>query len=317
LAEERQRFLAHCAEQRMAPNTLLEIAYCLLHVATALRLAERPGEPITRAEIEAVADRWASRRGHQPALRAASSSLRRFIRYATRWLSFLGRLQPPVPVAQPHADLVARFADYMRQERGLSPHTIAGRCRAVGELLAQLPQASLRLDTLTAAQVDDLLARKAREGGYACVTVRAFAYCLRAFFRFAEACACCRPGLAAAVTAPRVYRDEAILAGPSWEDVQRLLATAQGDRPTDLRARSVLLLLATYGLRAGELVGCAWRTSIGSGNYLRSPTASASGPGPTRCAVPSAMPSSATCGKHAPTPSGGRCSLTCVRRSAP
>ena len=255
LAEERQRFLVHCAEQCMAPSTLLDIAYCLLHVATALRLAERPGEFITRDEIKTAADRWTGGHAHQPTPRAVSSTWRRFIRYATRWLSFLDRLQPLAPVFQPHADLVAKFADYMRQERGLSPQTIAGRCRAANELLDQLPQAGLRLDTLTAAQVDDLLARMVREGGYARVSVRAFAYCLRAFFRFAEACARCRPGLATAVTAPRVYRDETIPAGPSWGDVRRLLTTAQGDQPTDLRARAVLLLLATYGLRAGEVVG--------------------------------------------------------------
>jgi site-specific recombinase XerD len=184
-----------------------------------------------------------------------SSAWRRFTRYATRWLAFLGRLQTPAPAPLPDADLVARFADYMRQERGLSPHTIEDRSHAVRELLAQLPQAGLRLDTLTAAQVEDLLARKGREGGYARVSLRALAYSLRAFFRFAEGCACCRPGLADAVTAPRVYRDETIPAGPAWGDVQRLLATAQGDQPTDLRARAVLLLLATYGLRAGEVVG--------------------------------------------------------------
>ena len=38
------------------------IAIYTLVVAKALRLAERPGELITRAEIEAEADRWANRR---------------------------------------------------------------------------------------------------------------------------------------------------------------------------------------------------------------------------------------------------------------
>ena len=46
----------------MAPQTLGDIARFTLHVAKALRLAERPGEFIARAEIEAEADRWVNRR---------------------------------------------------------------------------------------------------------------------------------------------------------------------------------------------------------------------------------------------------------------
>jgi hypothetical protein len=61
LAEERLRYLTHCAEQQMAPMTLLDIATYLLVVAKALRLAERPVDLITRDEVKAAADRWTSR----------------------------------------------------------------------------------------------------------------------------------------------------------------------------------------------------------------------------------------------------------------
>ena len=55
--------------------------------------------------------------------------------------------------------------------------------------------------------------------------------------------------------APRMFRDESIAVGPSWEAVKRLLVATQGDQPADIRARAVLILLAVYGLRAGEVVG--------------------------------------------------------------
>lgn len=42
-------------------------------------------------------------------------------------------------------------------------------------------------------------------------------------------------------------------AGPGWEDVQRLVASADGNRPADIRDRAILLLLAVYGLRSGEV----------------------------------------------------------------
>lgn len=55
--------------------------------------------------------------------------------------------------------------------------------------------------------------------------------------------------------APRVFPYETIPAGPSWDDVNRVLAAAQGNRPADIRDRALLMLLAVYGLRSSEVVG--------------------------------------------------------------
>ncbi|MES0192706.1 tyrosine-type recombinase/integrase [Mesorhizobium sp. C264A] len=41
----------------------------------------------------------------------------------------------------------------------------------------------------------------------------------------------------------------------SRDEVIRLLATTEGDRPRDIRDRAILTLLITYGLRAGEVSG--------------------------------------------------------------
>ena len=136
----------------------------------------------------------------------------------------------------------------------LSPRTIESLCRTVRAFLARLGEAGLRLDTLTSAQVDDLLARQIREGGYGRITVRGHLSRLRSFFRYAEVCAWCCRGLAATIVAPRMFREEAIPVGPSWEDVKRLLAATQGNRRADIRVRATLMLLAVYGLRAGEVV---------------------------------------------------------------
>jgi site-specific recombinase XerD len=159
-----------------------------------------------------------------------------------------------IAASQPYVGQVTAFADHMRQERGLSPRTIEICCRTACEFLAQISEAGLRLDTLTIPQLDDIVARQIREGGYARVTVRGYVSRLRAFFRYAEACAWCRPGLAVALVAPRLFRDESLPAGPSWEDVKRLLMATQGNQPADIRARAVVMLLAVYGLRAGEVV---------------------------------------------------------------
>jgi site-specific recombinase XerD len=168
---------------------------------------------------------------------------------------FLGCLQPPATATRPYAGQVTQFGDFMLRERGLSPRTVDSRCQRVSEFLSRIAEAGLRLDTLTVAQVDELLARKIRDEGYARVTIQTYASTLRAFFRYAEGRSWCRPGLAAAIMAPRVFPYEALPQGLSWGDVNRALAAAQGDRPADIRDRALLMLLAVYGLRSSEVVG--------------------------------------------------------------
>ena len=52
---------------------------------------------------------------------------------------------------------------------------------------------------------------------------------------------------------PRVFTHAGLPVGPSWDDVRRLLAAAERGRPVDIRDRAILMLLAVYGLRAGEV----------------------------------------------------------------
>lgn len=251
LVEERRRFLIHCAEQGMAPWTLRTIDIYLVVVAGVLRLAKRPGETIARAEIDAAANRWARRCPRPP--RAERQARNRFRGRAVRWLDFLGRLQPRTTSHPPYAGHVSRYADYLRMERGLSPRTIESHCYRVNQFLVRLDRAALRLDTLRVAQVDDLLIQMIRDDGYGRVTVQGLVSVLRGFFRHAEARGLCRPGLAAALKAPRVYRYETLPAGPSWDSVRRVIEAAGGDQPADIRDRAILMLLAVYGLRCGEL----------------------------------------------------------------
>lgn len=53
--------------------------------------------------------------------------------------------------------------------------------------------------------------------------------------------------------APRLFALQSLPSGPSWDDVGRLLAMAEGDQATDIRDRAILMLLAIYALRAGEV----------------------------------------------------------------
>ena len=253
LAEERLRYLACCAEQQLSLLTLQNIASYTLAIAKALRLADRPGEVIASSEIEIAAECWAKRQPKPAAMRLFHHARRNFQGHATRWLTFLGRLQIRTPAQQPYAEHVAQFADHQLLERGLSSQTVAHRSRTIHQFLSRVEEAGHRLQTLSIAQVDELLAKQIRDEEYARATVRGWASVLRTFLRFAERRGWCRQGLAAAIMAPRVFTHADLPLGPSWDDVKQLLAAAESGRPMDIRDRAALMLLAVYGLRVGEV----------------------------------------------------------------
>jgi site-specific recombinase XerD len=253
LAEQRRGFLVHCAELGMTRKTLRNIARYLLVIIDSLRLADRPDDLITSAEIEAQADRWVNR-PTRPSTSLARGGRIHFVNYATRWLQFLGRWQPPVVVPPPYADRIAAFRDYMSRERGLAPATVARRCWVAQKFLDQLAQKRQPLDRITAVQVDDALIHALGEGRLARISVHSYATALRAFFRFAEASGWCRRGLAESIRGPRLFAQEGLPFAPSWDDVCRLLAMTEGEEPQAIRDRAILLLLTAYGCRAGEVV---------------------------------------------------------------
>jgi integrase len=84
-------------------------------------------------------------------------------------------------------------------------------------------------------------------------SLRTSATLLRRWFAYCESRGWVRGRLAAAVLLPRLYREEGLPLGPSWNEVGRMLAAAAGDEPKDVRDQAILRLLSVYGLRSGEV----------------------------------------------------------------
>jgi integrase/recombinase XerD len=156
---------------------------------------------------------------------------------------------------RPHrfAQLLADFARYLEHEKGLAPRTVITRCWVAKDFLCQALRPKRALHAITIRQIDEILARKGTKAEYSRRGIQSYASGLRPFFRYAEQQKLCRRGLADAIKGPRIYRNETLPASPSWEDVQQLLANTEGDSSTSIRDRAILMLLAVYGLRAGEV----------------------------------------------------------------
>ena len=110
------------------------------------------------------------------------------------------------------------------------------------------------LESVGFADIDRAVARwHAR--GCSRLTIRGYVQRLRSFLRFAEHRGWCAPGLVDGIMPPRFHPGEAVPKGLNRDEVLRLLKTSEGDRPTDVRDRAILMVLIAYGLRSAEVTG--------------------------------------------------------------
>jgi site-specific recombinase XerD len=250
LLQERQEYLRYCAGQGYKLCTLRELAQDLLRIQNFLGLPAC-SNAFDPTAVEAAVKRCVPRRKSHS--NCKNWRQKEIFSHAIQWLRFLKRLRPApeaLPVYQP---LKEEFADYLRVQKGLSTETLRTRSGHVEDFLQWFFRNHESLRHLTIADLDEAIARKGRDDGYARPTIQRYASDLRTFVRYAEGRGWCSQGLAAGIVSPRVYRGESLRHGPFWNEVQRLIATTEGDRPLDVRDRAVLLLLAVYALRSGEV----------------------------------------------------------------
>jgi integrase/recombinase XerD len=76
---------------------------------------------------------------------------------------------------------------------------------------------------------------------------------LRVFLRHVASTGACSPGLANSIPSFQRYALESLPYALGWDDVRRLISCADGDDERSVRDRAILMLLAIYGLRRGEV----------------------------------------------------------------
>ena len=118
LAQARERYLTHCADQGAARGTLLRTARELLVIAQRLDLTT--DRLVSPQEVEAAAGRWSRQQQRRGRAQGPSGSRRYFLQTALSWLRFLGRLETREPQALPFVERLEHFAACMREQRGLS-----------------------------------------------------------------------------------------------------------------------------------------------------------------------------------------------------
>ena len=122
LVHERERYLADRAAAGFAPATLRTLAQERRIIAEACALPDEG--PIEVATIALAAARWVHQPPSEPQPQERHGPQVRFIRVATTWFRFLGRLDEPTGDTRPCTGLLEAFASCLHHERGFSSKTI-------------------------------------------------------------------------------------------------------------------------------------------------------------------------------------------------
>ncbi len=257
-ADERNRYLSHCAAQGASPAVLRVKRNELLWIAR--RLGPDANSGIGMTELLAIAQ-------ERQDVHGATTAGRRVVDIGRPWLRFLGWWrEPAVPFS--HGPQLDRYVAWMRDERGFTPSTVEQWGRTTGRFLRWCGEAGRQLGDLTAGDIDNYVATQGK-GRWARVSTANIVSALRAFLRYAAKEGWCSNRLAGSISRPRLYQQESLPYAPDWSAVQQMLADVDTDRPRDIRDRAILLLLALYGMRSGEVAALRLDQIDWAGRTLR------------------------------------------------
>ncbi len=249
-AVERRAFLCDLSRGGRSLLTLRNVNKLLFVIAERVNIRQRP--PITERQIVRAAKDWVDT-SCAPSSTSETRDIqtRRFVFAAKHWFRFLGKWRDPIRNPQFKSELDS-FLKELRDERGYSDQTLSTRETALNLFFEWLGKQGLSLKDVSPATIDAYFVQnKAR--GWKKSTMKGYGQSLRAFFRHASRRGWCPPGLAETIKGPKIYSMAGLPEGPSWEQVQRLIANLNTNRPTHVRDRAIVLLLAVYGLRIGEV----------------------------------------------------------------
>jgi integrase/recombinase XerD len=158
----------------------------------------------------------------------------------------------PVKILQ--REICEEYARWITGFCGLAQETASHRCAEAGRLLDWMGERATRaeLAILTVLDVDAYM--KDRAGSLRRRSLKGVATNIRSFLRWLHITEQTMRDLSSTVIAPSLYAFESIPSALRAEDVKKVLTVTHQDRtPKGLRDYAILLLLSTYGVRAGEI----------------------------------------------------------------
>jgi site-specific recombinase XerD len=168
-------------------------------------------------------------------------------------------------LARPIASLSEDYANHLLEVRGFAASTISSHRRTVQCFIKHLEKASIPLGHISASNIESYIAKNGKRLSRG--TLQHEVAALRGFLRFLSMDGRAPTGLDRQIDTPRLFRLEQLPRALPWETVRALLESVDRTSPMGLRDYAMFLLIATYGLRASEIVAITredirWRQRI-------------------------------------------------------
>jgi site-specific recombinase XerD len=165
---------------------------------------------------------------------------------------YMGRGRPRKP-DNPFERQAPGLLRYLTEEKGLRPRSIHHYRFYLRQFAAYLERAGIDdLATVSPTVLSGFIAEYAPPR-VSWATVRNACGTLRVFLRYIHREGVTAKDLSSLVEFPQSYRHEGVPRSISWEQVEQVLAGIDRRASGGKRDYAMLLLLATYGLRAGEV----------------------------------------------------------------
>lgn len=190
------------------------------------------------------------------------------VRQIELFLAKTNSLPPNLP--QPKTPInseLDHFAEYLREVRGLENSTIRSHNKYLKDFLGYIHyDANVNtLQMLTTKEIKGFLCLCAKRlNRYSLQHVVGY---LRSFLRFQFERGVIQSALHTMIDTPRIYRMEQLPRSLSWEMVNSLLLSIERKSKHGIRDYSMLFLIASYGMRACEVVSLTlddidWRAGV-------------------------------------------------------
>ena len=177
------------------------------------------------------------------------------VRVLTRFLREHGFVQACATPEPSRTDIhLNAFEAHLRNSRGYAPSTIARQVQYAGEFLKWLKYEAVpeRLPSLSQMDIEGFVITLGKRMGR--VGLQKPIASIRNFLRFLASDGIVAPGLDSQIDTPRVYRQEKLPCSLPWTTVQAFLSSIDRDTAIGMRDYAIFSLMATYGLRACDIV---------------------------------------------------------------
>jgi integrase/recombinase XerD len=216
------------------------------------RLGGRVDEHLEKEKVENIGRRYARARGVSVVLSVKGA--RSASRLWARGLSAIGVEIPRWVKSKPPSKfetILFEFESHRLSHRGVKKSTIKIERRYVGKFLEFLQCRRRPLNKTRITDIDSFLSRLLKSMKKK--TVAGAASAIRVFLRFLHVSGRIPTNLAPLVRSPMIGKGDCRVL--PWNDVRRILRAINRRSTMGKRDFSMLLTMACYGMRAGELLG--------------------------------------------------------------